>query len=142
MEKVGDILKNAIPDKKSTSDKVSEIKSVKCVNCGNIVTFKPKQFRQFCSKCGLSIAIKPEKDEKKDIKCWICCDAGFVIYHAQVNGQIVEYAARCLCPEGADKGERIPVITQCINAPPIELIKVRNLKEHGKDSKGAELHYE
>jgi len=142
MEKVGDILKNVVPDKKprQASDKVSEIKTVKCVNCGNIVTFKPKQFRQFCNKCGLSIAIKLGEDVKKDIQCWICLDTGFVLYHAQINGQLVEYAARCLCPEGEDKGGRIPVISQCYNAPPIELIKIRNMREYGKNQEGADLH--
>lgn len=131
MDQVGDIIQNVMPEKKQ-DDKVMRLKHVKCVNCGNIVTFKPKQFRQYCTKCGLSIAIWQKEKNEKDINCWICKDTGIVIYTAQIEGQIAEFAARCLCPAGADKGDRIPVISECLNAPPIELIKYRNKKEYEK----------
>lgn len=137
MEKIGDILPNAMPQKPSKTN-VAEIKRVKCVNCGNTVIFKPKQFRQYCPKCALSISIKREQQGQEDIRCWICCDTGFVVYHAQVGGQLAEFAARCLCPEGSDKGSDVPAISQCLNAPPLELIRVRNMRLVGKKNNGVE----
>lgn len=126
MQSVGEVLNSLKPEiegivLKSNQDIVIK----KCAKCGNTIVFKKGQFRVYC-KCGMSIFIKREKP-KNEINCYLCLDKGIILYHAQIDNMIVEYGARCICPEG-NKWPNIPLIQECLGAPPLEFIRMQNMK--------------
>lgn len=136
METAGEVLQAMIPEfERMADDAKQEIIVKKCAKCGNTVRFKKKQYRVFCSKCGMSIFIMRERP-KKEINCVICFDEGLITYFAQVDNVMSEFAARCICPAG-DKWPNIPLIQDCLGAPPIDLLRIQNLRILKRDKQNA-----
>jgi len=104
----------------------------KCCNCGTIVNFAGNQWRRPCPQCGINITLsKRYKAPSKAIDCYACLDSGIIIYPAQVDGAIYEYAARCICKAGTSRTEKgIPTIDQCGNAPDYQTIAIKNKKAY------------
>jgi predicted RNA-binding Zn-ribbon protein involved in translation (DUF1610 family) len=130
MDHIGEQIENIknmqVEDKKGPEN-------IKCVSCGTNVQFSENQYKRYCPKCGLSISLstegrKTKPKANKKYNCFICQDDGIIIYHAQVDGRIYEFAARCVCPVGNKMGEAIPLITQCQMAPTVNFMEAKNGK--------------
>lgn len=131
MESVGEVINSIKPEiERMAEESKQDIVTKKCAKCGNIVLFKKGQYRVYCNKCGMSIFIKREKT-KKEINCFLCLDKGVITYFAQIDNVMSEFAARCICPAG-EKWPNIPLIQDCLGAPPIDFIRIQNLRLLGR----------
>jgi hypothetical protein len=107
---------------------------VRCVQCEENVRFTPKQYRRYCPKCGISIVAEKEKPQQElnvkpnSYSCLYCLDNGIIAYKAQMNSQVYDFVAKCVCQAGSKMGNAIPPIGKCANAPTLNYVKHENLK--------------
>lgn len=66
-----------------------------------------------------------KKQARKQPKCWICKDLGFIIYHKQDNGYEYEMFAKCNC-QAALQYQAIDIQ---ISDKMAEWVAERNVKE-------------
>lgn len=114
-----------------------------CQRCGATVQFSDGSWRRPCGKCGLIITLhkqhrsKEQQDgnEKSKFDCWTCLDTGIVLYDAQQENNIYEFAARCICKRGQKFSSRVQLINEVKNGPSATNIAFHNKRKFGE--KGA-----
>lgn len=63
---------------------------------------------------------KPEKYKAKAMQCYVCTDAGYVVYQKEYNGTLYDTAARCICEKGKLINPNIESIDKIFNVIDIE----------------------
>jgi hypothetical protein len=89
---------------------VNEKTTMTCAKCKQEVVFHGWQFSKKCDHCGNLIILTKvfrgaHTQRAPDHKCRYCRDTGWIVAEKQVNGQLCEYAYRCLCGAGQDRPE-------------------------------------
>lgn len=100
--------------------------AVKCRKCGAVPLLTGKQFSTTCPRCGNYIRLTPQflaqlklreyvsryyqehgeypKPPKRKYTCHICQDTGLAVMEEQTDNMLQDYAFRCLCKAGQDRG--------------------------------------
>lgn len=98
--------------------------SVKCLQCGAIITMVGKQYTARCHQCGTFITLTPAflaqlklaeyrakyRELEERPRCDICRDRGYVILREQEDDLVGEFVYRCLCQAGQKRKEAWPVV--------------------------------
>ncbi len=129
MQSMGEVIDNMDwPGEEPVEESKSTPVAEQCANCGTLVNFVGKQWRRPCPQCGLSITLSERYERPRETtECYACYDRGIIIYQAQVDGEIYDHAARCICRKGTSHPAKgIPAIDQVKNAPEYHVIVARN----------------
>jgi len=115
---------------------ISALKTVTCKNCGNEVSFAPKQWRKPC-RCGMVITVPAllrlvRQSEEHAPTCFICHDKGLVFYKAQEGGIVYNFVAKCTCRIGEARDENYPKVSNVDNIANLQWLEMKNRKEWEK----------